>query len=139
MKLKYTTWPRFGAFKDLLSSDLNVTRIVDCTILYSNIDKPISALDIMKGDKKMDVYMHYSTYQVENESLDEDWLRNIWMKKEESMRLFYENKDEFLKSNPTFNVVNLSWLKIFLVNIFFIVLAALYILFFRYCLFNVYS
>lgn len=138
VKLKYTTWPRFGAFKDLLDRNLNVTRIVDCTILYADLDKPVNVFDIMKGDRKSKVYMHYKTYLVDNEKLDEEWLRNVWLKKEELMRLFYENKDEFLDSHPTYNTIDLSWFKIFLVNVFFTVLGTVYVLFFRYYLLDMY-
>lgn len=135
--MKYTTWPRYGAFKDLLDPKLNITRIIDCTILYSSIDKPLGVLDIMKGDKKSDVYIHYKNYYVANEQLDEEWLRNVWLGKEELMRSFYENKEQFLKQNSTFNVVGLSWTKIVLINIFFTILGLGYLLFFRYCLLDV--
>lgn len=138
IKLKYTTWPRYGAFKDLLDKRLNITRIVDCTIFYPNIDKPVGVFDIMKGDRTAEVYMHYKNYLVDQEQLDEEWLRNVWLKKEELMRSFYENKQAFLDRHPTFHVVRLSWIKILLINLFFSVLFTSYLLFFRYCLLDVY-
>jgi len=138
VKLKYTTWPRYGAFRDLLDRKLNITRIIDCTILYKNADKPLGVFDIMKGDKKSEVYLHYQNHNVANEQLDEEWLRNIWLKKEALMRSFYDDKQQFLEQNPVYHVVNLSWLKIVLINIFFTLLATGYLLFFRCCLLDVY-
>jgi len=137
-KLKYTTWPRYGAFKDLLDRKLNITRIIDCTIMYSDFDKPLGVFDIMKGTKKSEIYFHYKNYYVANEQLDEEWLRRVWLNKEELMRSFYENKEQFLGQNETFNVVNLSYLKIIFINLFFTLLALGYVLFFRYCLLDVY-
>lgn len=118
---------------------MNITRIIDCTILYPNIDDPVNVLDIMKGDKKAEVYMYYKNYYIINrDRFDEEWLRNIWLSKEELMKSFYENKQEFLDRNPTFNVIRLSWTKIVLINIFFTILCTCYILFFRYCLLDIY-
>ena len=114
---------------------MNISRIIDCTILYDDIDNPLGVFDVMKGDKKSTVYMHYNTYIVDNERLDEEWLRNVWLKKEDLMRLFYENRDEFKNLYPVNNVINLNWFKIILVNLFFTILGSLYVCFFRYCLF----
>ena len=122
----------------MLDKKLNITRIIDCTILYSDIEKPLGVYDIMKGDKKSDVFFFYKNYYVDKEQIDEQWLRNIWLAKEEMMRSFYENKQAFIDSHPAYNSIKLNWIKIILINLFFTILCTSFILFFRYCLLDGY-
>lgn len=121
-RLEYVTWPRYGAYNDLILDSLGFTHIVDLTVMYSDINNPISLLDIGKGSKTADIIFYYRIYDL-NEMKDgpnEDWLKKIWMEKEQIMKKFYSDKEAFLKSVGEVRKVQLNYFKMVGIHLFYI-------------------
>lgn len=124
--LKYVTYPRFGAFKDLIDPSVGVTHIVDATLLYKDIKDPLSILDIGLGTRREPAIINFKLYKRSEINPTEEWLRNIWMDKEKLLKKFYEDRASFLKSvENTLRVACLDWFKILAVHLFYLLVCYL--------------
>jgi lysophosphatidylglycerol acyltransferase 1 len=123
-QLSHLTWPRVGAFQDLVEPSLGVSHIVDLTILYESQDENIapSILDIVMGRKAEKVYFHYRTMEInETTVLDEEWLNSLWNSKDKLMAEFYANKIEFLRTRGgRLRPIEMSYLKMGAIHLFFL-------------------
>lgn len=117
--LNHLTWPRTGAFLDLLEGELHFSHIIDLTFLYSNQETTSSILDILLGRHPQKIYFYYRVFQVTPEiNYDEAWLNSRWTEKEAIMKTFYENPDEFFKTHAgQLRPVSMSMTKLLLNNV----------------------
>jgi len=123
---KYVTHPRFGAFKDLIDPSVGVTHIVDATLLYDDIEDPLSILDIGLGNRSEPAILHYRLFKRSEINPNEEWLRKIWMEKEDLLKKFYEDRSSFLtKVEHTIRVIRLDWFKILAVHLFYLLVCYL--------------
>lgn len=129
---KYVTHPRFGAFKDLIDGNVGVTHIVDATLLYNDIRKPVSILDIVLGNRKELALLHCKIYSRDEVDPSEDWLRKLWLQKDKFMQNYYDNPGKQSVKHKVHHTSKIDWIKVILVHIFF--LAVCYITIYR--LFN---
>lgn len=130
---KYVTHPRFGAFKDLIDPSVNVTHIVDATLLYDDIRNPLSILDIALGNRKEPAILHYKVYNRSEINPSEEWLRNIWLEKDKLLKKYYEDRDSaFERFEGSMRSLKLDWFKVLAVHIFYLLVCYLTI----YRLFN---
>lgn len=98
-KLKYLTWPRTGAFTDITDGHVYLTHIVDLTILYLDQRACTTILDIALGRNSQPIYFHYKIFEVRPDvAYDETWLNQRWLEKEQLMKSFYDNPDEFIRT-----------------------------------------
>jgi lysophosphatidylglycerol acyltransferase 1 len=120
--LKHLTWPRAGAFYDVADDLVGVTHIVDCSILYPDQENTLSILDIVMGRKPGPIYFHYRVFEVnEKMLLDEKWLNDRWLEKEQLMSEFYSNKEEFLRTKAgSLRPVQMNFIKLINIHIFFL-------------------
>lgn len=129
----YVTHPRFGAFKDLIDPSVDVTHIVDATILYDDITNPLSILDITLGGRKEPVLIHYKVYNRSEINPTEEWLRNIWLEKDKLLRQYYEDRDSVYKRfGNCLRSAKLDWLKVVTIHLFYLLVCYLTV----YRLFN---
>lgn len=97
--LHHLTWPRTGAFLDLLEGELHFSHIVDLTFLYPDQEVASSIVDILLGRNPQTIYFHYRVFPVSPDTIyNEAWLNARWAEKEVLMKCFYENRDEFFKN-----------------------------------------
>lgn len=134
-------WPRYKAFEEMLNQKIGITHLVDLTVIYPDPENPISILDIAKGLKEAKVYFIYKIYKIEDEneisfeesgdgennfekiyrnSISEEWLRNLWLKKEQQIESFYQDKNQFLKNVEPLIMINLSLKKLILIHFFYL-------------------
>lgn len=119
---KYVTHPRFGAFKDLIDPEVNVTHIVDATLLYNDIRNPPSVLDIVLGNRAENAVIHYRVYERAKISPSEEWLRNIWLEKEKLIQHYYEDRESVYKYfGNSIRTAKLDWVKVICVHLFYMV------------------
>lgn len=130
--LKHVTWPRYGAFNDLIDKRLGVTHIVDLTIIYPHLEETLSIIDILKGDRPADVQMIYRIFPLDEIEPTSEWLNQIWKDKEQTMANFYENQQKFLSTQIKFNEVKLSLGKAITINIFYLLLSWFYLYIFLF-------
>ncbi|KAI1309006.1 Acyl-CoA:lysophosphatidylglycerol acyltransferase 1 [Halotydeus destructor] len=128
--LKHLTWPRAGAFYDLADESVGITHVVDMSVLYANQDAPISIGDIIFGLRPGPVFFHYRVFERSPDiPLDEKWLNERWLEKEQLMHEFYTDKEHFLaKNSNSMRPIELSWLKMISIHVFY--LAVCYWLYF---------
>lgn len=117
--LQHLTWPRTGAFLDLTEGALDITHIVDLTVLYPDQEKAASILDIMWGQKAQQVYFHYRVFELTSDGVyGESWLNDRWLEKEALMKSFYQNPDEFLRTKAgNLRPIQMSFWKLLIYNI----------------------
>lgn len=54
-------------------------------------------------------------------SLSDEWLRNVWMEKEELIKSFYEDRDKFLEQHgKSMRTTQLDWTKVITVHLFYL-------------------
>lgn len=113
-KLSHLTWPRTGAFLDLTEGNLGLTHIVDLTILYLSQRQCCTILDIALGRNSQPIYFYYRIFEVEPDvAYDENWLNQRWLEKEELMKSFYSDPEEFLRTKAgQLRPVKLSLIKL---------------------------
>lgn len=98
-KLTHLTWPRTGAFLDLMEGKLRFTHIIDLTIFYLDQATCMTILDIVMGRNLQPVYFHYKVFEVSpDEAFDQNWLHDRWLEKEQRMKAFYEDPEDFLRT-----------------------------------------
>lgn len=119
-KTEYVTHPRFGAFKDLVDPCLNVTHIVDATLLYDDIKNPPSLLDIACGTRKEPVILRYKLYKREEVAFTEEWLRNLWLDKDKFVKQFYTDRKTVYNSLNSMRSIEQDWTKLFAVHLFYL-------------------
>lgn len=130
---KYVTHPRFGAFKDLIDPSVEVTHIVDATLLYDDIKNPLSILDIAMGSRKEPALLHYKVYKRSEINPTEEWLRNIWLEKDKLLQQYYEDRSKaFERFEGTMRSAKLDWLKVFTVHLFYLLVC--YLIVYRFTL-----
>lgn len=123
---KYVTHPRFGAFKDLIDQSVEVTHIVDATLLYDDIRNPLSILDIALGNRKEPAILNYKIYEREKINPNEEWLRNIWLEKDKLLQQYYEDRASFYKRfEGTLRTAKLDWFKVLSVHLFYLLVCYL--------------
>lgn len=123
---KYVTHPRFGAFKDLIDPSVEVTHIVDATLLYDDIKNPLSILDIALGSRKEPALLHYKVYKRSEINPTEEWLRNIWIEKDKLLQQYYEDRGKAMERfESTMRSAKLDWLKVFTVHLFYLLVCYL--------------
>ncbi|RWS25351.1 acyl-CoA:lysophosphatidylglycerol acyltransferase 1-like protein [Leptotrombidium deliense] len=128
------TWPRTGAFNDINVDQLQLTHVIDLTIIYPEIDSPLSVFDICCGqrDKIVNVYFYYRIYE-RNQTLNDDWLHEVFQQKETIMQQFYLNPKQFLEKNSKFTrIVNLNWFKLIAIHLFYILCTYFFIVLFKF-------
>jgi lysophosphatidylglycerol acyltransferase 1 len=125
--LKNVVWPRFGAFQDLTDKRLEVTHIVDVTIIYPKLEKAISLPNILFGTDRTDVYLIYRVYDIAEIEPTSEWLNELWKRKDEMIQRFYDNKETFIQKESKIKEVELKWNDILLVNIFYFTLTVIYV------------
>lgn len=126
-KLRNVVWPRVGAFKDLTDKRLGITHIVDLTIIYPSLDQAISLVDILFGREPTPVYFIYRVYNLNDIELNDEWLNELWKKKDDCIQRFYDDKQSFLKSETKIREVQMQWSKMLLINVIFFSLFAIYV------------
>lgn len=77
----------------------------------------------MFGRNSQTIYFYYRVFQVTPDvSYDENWLNARWTEKEEIMKTFYENQDEFFKNYAgQLRPVHMSMTRLILNNIIIII------------------
>ncbi|XP_054164544.1 acyl-CoA:lysophosphatidylglycerol acyltransferase 1-like [Oppia nitens] len=120
--LSHVTYPRFGAYSELMESDVGVTHVVDLTIGYEDLQNPQTILDIARGHKKSYVLFNYRIFDIRKnpEIRTEQWLNQIWREKEELLFKYYTDKQSVLQTLQKFNIVTLSWIKIIAIHGFYL-------------------
>lgn len=120
--LQHLTWPRAGAFHDMCDQSLGVTHVVDLTLLYDSQQDPISISDIIFGTRPGPIYFYYRTFQVDNvHELDEQWLHNRWLEKEQLLAEFYHDKQQFLQAKAKeLRPIELNWIKMINIHLFYL-------------------
>lgn len=113
------TWPRTGAFLDLTEGALDLTHIVDLTILYPDQEKATSILDIVLGRHPQQIYFHYRIFELTADGMyGENWLNERWLEKEALMKSFYDNPDHFLRTKAgVLRPIQMSYFRLLLNNI----------------------
>lgn len=130
---QYVTHPRFGAFKDLIDPSVEVTHIVDATLIYDDIKNPLSILDIALGNRKEPAILNFKVYNRSEINPTEEWLRNIWLEKDKLLQQYYENRDSvYDRFEGTMRTTKLDWLKVLSVHLFYLLVCYLTV----YRLFN---
>lgn len=130
---RYVTHPRFGAFKDLIDPSVNVTHIVDATLMYEDIKDPVSIFDIVLGSRKEAAILHYKVYNRNEIEPNEQWLRNIWLEKDKLLQRYYEDRDSaYRELCQSLRCAKLDWIKVIFVHIFYLIVCYLAV----YRLFN---
>lgn len=123
---RYVTHPRFGAFKDLIDPSVNVTHIIDATLLYDDIKNPLSILDIALGNRKEPAILNYKVYERNQINPTEEWLRNIWLEKDRLLQQYYEDRSSFYKRfEGTLRTARLDWFKVLAVHLFYLLVCYL--------------
>lgn len=123
---KYVTHPRFGAFKDLIDPSVDVTHIVDATLLYDDIKNPLSILDIAMGNRKEPAILHYKIYERSKINPTEEWLRNIWLEKDKLLQKYYEDRDSvYRRFEGTMRTAKLDWFKVLSIHLFYLLVCYL--------------
>lgn len=118
---RYVTHPRFGAFKDLIDPSVEVTHIVDATLLYDDIRNPLSILDIVLGNRKEPAILHYKVYERNQINPTEEWLRNIWLEKDKLLQQYQEDRSSVYKRfEGTLRSAKLDWFKVLSVHLFYL-------------------
>jgi len=117
---KYVTHPRFGAFKDLIDPSVEVTHIVDATLIYDDLRDPLSILDIALGTRKEPAILKYKVYERSKINPTEEWLRNLWIEKDKLLEQYYRDRETTLKQfEGTMRSIKLDWLKVLVVHLFY--------------------
>lgn len=117
---KYVTHPRFGAFNDLIDPSLNVTHIVDATLMYDNLKNPMSILDIITGWRKEPVLLKYKVYDRISTVVDEQWLRSIWLEKDKLLHRYYTDRNSVYEQiEDGLRIIKLDWIKVIIVHLFY--------------------
>jgi len=95
--LTNVTYPRFGAYSELIDPTLGVTHVVDLTIGYDDPDRPPSIVDILGGRRVSEVHFYYRIHPVDEEGAvrSEKWLREQWQLKD---RILGEHYAEIQRS-----------------------------------------
>lgn len=123
---KYVTHPRFGAFKDLIDPSVNVTHIVDATLLYDDIKNPLSILDIAMGNRKEPAILNYKIYERSKINPTEEWLRNIWLEKDKLLQQYYEDRDcVYRQFEGSMRTAKMDWFKVLSVHLFYLLVCYL--------------
>lgn len=130
---RYVTHPRFGAFKDLIDPSINVTHIVDATLLYNDIKNPLSIMDIALGNRKEPTLLNYKVYKRSEINPTEEWLRSLWLEKDKLLQRYYEDRASvYVQLEGTFRAARLDWIKVLTVHLFYLLICYLTV----YRLFN---
>jgi hypothetical protein len=118
----HVTYPRFGAYNDIMSPEVGITHIVDLTIIYEDIQNPLSILDIARGNSKSKVIFYYRIFEVKKieDIRTEQWLNKRWKEKEDFLQKYYTDKNALLKSLNHLNVVSLNWIKVLGIHCFYL-------------------
>lgn len=123
---KFVTYPRFRAFKDLMDLSVGITHIVNATLLYDNINNPLSILDTALGNRKEPAILHYMVHERETINPSDEWLRDIWLEKDKFLEKFYEDRDKVLNSfDGTLRTASLNWYKLFSIHLFYLLVCYL--------------
>ena len=130
--LKNVVWPRFGAFNDLIDKSIGLTHIVDVTIIYPSLEQTVTILDILKGGRKTNVYMIYRLFDLNEMEPTNEWMNELWKQKDNMMEEFYEDKEKFLSKYEKMRVAKLSWIKMFFINVFYLLLTIAYVVTFMF-------
>ena len=120
--LNYVTYPRFGAYTELMDPSVGITHVVDLTIAYEDIQNPLTIVDIGCGSRKSKVLFRYRIFDA-NETKDirsEQWLNKLWLEKEELLLNYYQNREAYTKDMTDANMVSLNWLKVFAIHLFYL-------------------
>jgi len=125
----------------MIDKRLGITHLIDLTIIYPNPDNPLSILDIAKGIKKAQVYFIYKVYEIREDNdvkfensgdsnkpfekllrkdINEQWLRELWLKKEDLMDSFYQNPSQFLEKIGSKQMIDLSLQKMYAIHLFYL-------------------
>ena len=128
--LRHLTWPRSGAFLDVMDTSVGITHIVDMTLLYKDQIDTVTIVDIAMGRRSQPVYFHYRVFEVlPGVSYDENWLNARWMEKEQIMKCFYESPEEFFRTKAgSLRPVELNYAKLVSIQIFYFTSCYLYYL-----------
>lgn len=105
---------------DLTEGALDLTHIVDLTILYPNQETAISVIDIVLGRRPQQIYFHYRVFELTSDGIyGEKWLNERWIEKEALMKSFYDNPDDFLRTKAgVLRPIQMSYCRLVLSNIF---------------------
>lgn len=123
---RYVTHPRFGAFKDLIDPSVEITHIVDATLLYDDIRNPLSILDIALGTRKEPAILNYKVYKRSEINPTEEWLRTIWLEKDKLLQQYYEDRSSVYKRfENTMRAAKLDWFKLLSVHLFYLLVCYL--------------
>lgn len=122
---KYVTHPRFGAFKDLIDPSVGITHIVDATLMYNDIENPLSILDIALGNRKEPAVVYYKLYKRSDINPTEEWLRDIWLRKDKLLEEYYKDRSRVLKMMGKMRSSELDWFKILSVHLFYLLVCYL--------------
>lgn len=126
--LKNLVWPRFGAFQDLIDKRIGITHFMDVTIIYPNIQKPFTMIDVLLGvDSYTPVYMIYRVYDLQDIEPTNEWLNELWKQKDEMISSFYEDPERVLQKYPLIRRVELNWRQLWMVNVVYFTMAAFYV------------
>lgn len=84
------------------------------TILYMSQRKCATILDITLGRNAQPIYFHYKIFEVDPlVAYDENWLNQRWLEKEQLMKSFYDDPQEFLRTKAgQLRPIKLSLLKL---------------------------
>lgn len=91
--LNNVTYPRFGAFSELVDPTVGVTHVVDLTICYDDLEHPPSIVDILGGRPICEIHFYYRIHPITEANADtirsEQWLRDQWQLKEQVLAEHY--------------------------------------------------
>lgn len=112
--MRNVVYPRFKAFADLLHPSIDLTHIVDLTILYSG--QPSGMFEVLVDSPKEPIILLYKIYevidegdaaasreyhpyvnQIQRNQITNEWLIKIWREKDELIDLFNNDKAEFMR------------------------------------------
>lgn len=100
-----------------MKPEVELTHIIDLTIIYEDLLNPISILDITRGIKKSTVIFHYKIHEIEyinsdsekdkelinlpiikqsKEQINDQWLNEQWLKKESFLSSYYQDRSSIL-------------------------------------------
>ena len=90
--LNNVTYPRFGAYSELVDPTVGVTHVVDLTICYDDLEHPPSIVDILGGRRVCEVHFYYRIHPITKNHDDvrsERWLREQWQLKDKMLTAHY--------------------------------------------------
>lgn len=92
--LTNVTYPRFGAYNELMDPLLHVTHVVDLTICYDDVEHPPSIVDIIGGRRVTEIHFYYRIHAIKDnpEIRTEAWLRELWQAKDRFLAAYYSEQ-----------------------------------------------